>query len=115
MWVASVIGRVWRLLTCPGTDGPYGKDVRYQDFHPLSFSEIPDEQKSEYSAWEVPEPTYWTKHGYIVVRIDERGIGSSPGFLDTMSDQTSSDFAECIEWAAEQSWSNGRIGLLGIS
>lgn len=32
-----------------------------------------------------------------------------------MSDQTSSDFAECIEWAADQEWSSGRIGLLGIS
>jgi predicted acyl esterase len=32
-----------------------------------------------------------------------------------MSDQTSSDFAEVIEWAAEQDWSNGKVGLLGIS
>ncbi len=58
---------------------------------------------------------YWTAQGYVVVRADERGIGSSPGFLDTMSDQTSSDFAEVIEWAAEQDWSNGKVGLLGIS
>jgi predicted acyl esterase len=50
-----------------------------------------------------------------VVRVDERGIGSSIGFLDTMSDQTSSDFAEVIEWAADQSWSSGKVGLLGIS
>lgn len=32
-----------------------------------------------------------------------------------MSNQTSSDFAECIEWAAEQSWCTGKVGLLGIS
>jgi predicted acyl esterase len=49
------------------------------------------------------------------LRVDERGIGSSFGFLDTMSDQTSSDFAEVIEWAADQPWSSGKIGLLGIS
>jgi len=49
------------------------------------------------------------------LRVDERGIGSSVGFLDTMSDQTSSDFAEVIEWASEQSWSTGKVGLLGIS
>lgn len=58
---------------------------------------------------------FWTAQGYVVLRVDERGIGSSPGFMDTMSDQTSSDFAECIEWAAEQEWSSGKIGLLGIS
>lgn len=32
-----------------------------------------------------------------------------------MSASTSSDFAECVEWAAEQDWSTGNIGLLGIS
>ncbi len=32
-----------------------------------------------------------------------------------MSDQASSDFAQVIEWAAEQDWSNGKVGLLGIS
>ncbi|KAG7532083.1 hypothetical protein FFLO_03891 [Filobasidium floriforme] len=97
------------------TYGPYGKDLPYSDFNAHSFGEIPEEQKSKYSAWEVPEPTYWTRHGYAVLRVDERGIGSSFGFLDTMSDQTSSDFAEVIEWAADQPWSSGKIGLLGIS
>lgn len=58
---------------------------------------------------------YWVSQGYIVVRIDERGNGSSPGYLNTMSASTSSDFAECVEWAAEQSWCTGKVGLLGIS
>lgn len=87
----------------------------YASFHGASFSEIPDEQKSSLSAWETPHPDYWVAQGYVVVRVDERGIGSSVGFLDTMSDQTSSDFAEVIEWAADQSWSSGKVGLLGIS
>lgn len=102
----------WDLIR---KDGPYGKDLPYSDFNAASFKEIPEEQKSKYSAWEVPEPTYWTRHGYAVLRVDERGIGSSFGFMDTMSDQTSSDFAEVIEWAADQPWSSGKIGLLGIS
>ncbi|KAH8083130.1 X-Pro dipeptidyl-peptidase protein [Filobasidium floriforme] len=102
----------WPVLL---TYGPYGKDVPYASFHGASFSEIPDEQKSSLSAWETPHPDYWVAQGYVVVRVDERGIGSSVGFLDTMSDQTSSDFAEVIEWAADQSWSSGKVGLLGIS
>lgn len=32
-----------------------------------------------------------------------------------MSASTSDAFAELIEWAADQSWSNGKVGLLGIS
>nr|XP_018258888.1 uncharacterized protein I303_08428 [Kwoniella dejecticola CBS 10117]OBR81046.1 hypothetical protein I303_08428 [Kwoniella dejecticola CBS 10117] len=97
------------------TYGPYGKDVPYAKYYGPSFDEVPKEHQSENSAWEVPSPEYWTAQGYVVVRVDERGIGSSYGFLDTMSDQTSSDFAEVIEWAAEQQWSSGKIGLLGIS
>lgn len=97
------------------TYGPYGKDFSYADFHVESYAQLPDDQKGPESAWETPHPDYWTAQGYVVVRADERGIGSSPGFLDTMSDQTSSDFAEVIEWAAEQEWSNGKVGLLGIS
>lgn len=73
------------------------------------------QQKSEHSAWEVPDPAYWTKNGYAIVRADERGLGQSPGKLDTMSKGTSEAFFEVIEWAAEQSWSSGKVGLLGIS
>ncbi|GAA5875152.1 hypothetical protein JCM8547_005537 [Rhodosporidiobolus lusitaniae] len=97
------------------TMGPYGKDVPYSEFHVKSFRELPKEQKGELSAWETPHPDYWVSQGYVVVRIDERGNGSSPGYLNTMSASTSSDFAECVEWAAEQKWSTGKIGLLGIS
>ena len=84
-------------------------------FHPQSFSEVNPDQKSAHSAWEVPDPGYWTKHGYAVVRIDERGLGQSPGILDTMSRGTSEAFFDAVEWAAEQPWSSGKVGLLGIS
>ncbi|KAJ9479905.1 PepX_C domain-containing protein [Pseudozyma hubeiensis] len=97
------------------TSGPYGKDIAYSEFYPESFAELPDEQKSELSAWEVPEPTYWTRQGFIVIRVDEQGTGQSPGFLDTMSDQTANNFFHSIEWAASQPWSSGKVGLLGIS
>src|SRR5271167_1919981 len=84
-------------------------------FHAQSFSEVNPEQKSTHSAWETPDPLYWTKHGYVVVRTDERGTGQSPGFLDTMSRGTSEAFFGVVEWAADQKWSSGKVGLLGIS
>lgn len=97
------------------TYGPYGKDIPYSDFHPQSFSEVNPEQKSEHSAWEVPDPGYWTSQNYIIMRVDERGLGQSPGLLDTMSRSTSEAFFDAVEWAAEQPWSSGKVGLLGIS
>ncbi|THW38781.1 alpha/beta-hydrolase [Aureobasidium pullulans] len=102
----------WPVLM---TYGPYGKDIPYQDFHPRSFSEVNPEHKSAHSAWEVPDPGYWTSKGYVVVRADERGLGQSPGKLDTMSRGTSDAFVDVVEWAAKQSWSTGKVGLLGIS
>ncbi|KAF4548662.1 Hypothetical protein D9617_26g078750 [Elsinoe fawcettii] len=97
------------------TYGPYGKDIPYSEFHAKSYSEVNPEHKSEHSAWETPDPAFWTKHGYAVVRADERGLGQSPGLLDTMSRGTSECFFDVVEWCAEQSWSNGKVGLLGIS
>ncbi|KAJ5683594.1 hypothetical protein N7462_006759 [Penicillium macrosclerotiorum] len=97
------------------TYGPYGKDIPYEDFHPQSFSEVNPEQRSQHSSWETPDPKYWTSQGYAVVRADERGTGQSIGKLDTMSRGTSEAFFDVVEWAAEQPWSSGKVGLLGIS
>ncbi|KAF2218868.1 Alpha/Beta hydrolase protein [Elsinoe ampelina] len=97
------------------TYGPYGKDIPYSEFHAKSYSEVNPEHKSEHSAWETPDPAFWTKHGYAVVRADERGLGQSPGLLDTMSRGTSECFFDVVEWCAEQPWSSGKVGLLGIS
>lgn len=97
------------------TYGPYGKDIPYRDFHPASFEQVPSAHKSIDSAWETPDPHYWTSEDYAVLRVDERGLGNSPGFLDTMSHDTCDAFADVIEWASVQPWSTGKVGLLGIS
>ncbi|KAK1503947.1 X-Pro dipeptidyl-peptidase C-terminal non-catalytic domain-containing protein [Colletotrichum tamarilloi] len=97
------------------TYGPYGKDIPYAKFYPKSFSEVAPNQRSKYSAWETPDPVFWTSQGYAIVRADERGLGQSPGLLDTMSRGTSECFFDVVEWAADQPWSNGKVGLLGIS
>lgn len=88
---------------------------KISSFHAKSYAELNPQQKSRHSAWETPDPAYWTSHGYAVVRADERGTGQSPGLLDTMSRGTSEAFFEVVEWAAEQPWSSGKVGLLGIS
>ncbi|OIW29732.1 X-Pro dipeptidyl-peptidase C-terminal non-catalytic domain-containing protein [Coniochaeta ligniaria NRRL 30616] len=102
----------WPVLV---TYGPYGKDIPYATFHAGSFAEVNPEHRSKYSAWETPDPVYWTARGYAVVRADERGLGQSPGLLDTMSRGTSECFFDVVEWCADQEWSTGKVGLLGIS
>ncbi|AEO60429.1 hypothetical protein MYCTH_2309629 [Thermothelomyces thermophilus ATCC 42464] len=96
------------------TYGPYGKDIHYKDFS-SKYSEVNPRHKSAHSAWETPDPGFWTEHGLAVVRADEVGLGQSPGMLDTMSRATTDAFVDVVEWAAEQPWSSGKIGLLGVS
>ncbi|KAL4960222.1 CocE/NonD family hydrolase [Aspergillus stella-maris] len=93
------------------TYGPYGKDIYYGD----PSLEVNPEHKSQSAAWETPDPVFWTARGYAIVRADERGLGQSPGVLDTMSAGTANCFFQVVEWAADQAWSSGKVGLLGVS
>lgn len=72
-------------------------------------------QKGAHSVWETPTPNYWTSHGYAIVRVDEGGIGQSPGVLNVTSKETIDGFFYSVEWASDQSWSSGKVGLLGLS
>jgi uncharacterized protein len=65
--------------------------------------------------WEMPDPERWVPHGYVVIQADARGSGKTPGRLDPLSPRGTQDYKELIEWAASQPWSNGRVGLMGIS
>ena len=68
-----------------------------------------------YQNWEVVDPEKWVPHDYVCVRVDSRGAGCSPGFIDHFSPRETKDFYDCIEWAGVQPWSNGKVGLNGIS
>ena len=64
---------------------------------------------------ERPEPDWWVPRGYTLVFIDTRGTGTSPGQSDLWSMQEAWDYYDAIEWAAVQPWSNGKVGLIGVS
>jgi uncharacterized protein len=53
--------------------------------------------------------------GYAIVRVDSRGAGRSPGYLEVWSPREAKDLHDCVEWAGTQSWSNGKVGINGIS
>jgi uncharacterized protein len=104
------------------TYGPYGKNmpfqVLYRDQWRAMIQEHPEVARGStcaYQSWEVVDPEKWVPDGYVCVRVDSRGAGRSPGYLDIFSPRETSDFAACIEWAGTQPWSNGKVGLNGIS
>jgi hypothetical protein len=104
------------------TYGVYAKGVAYQDGYPHQWNkmvedypEILEGSTNKYQNWEVTDPECWIPHGYACVRIDSRGAGWSPGFLSVNSPRELEDLYQCIEWAGTRDWSNGKVGMLGIS
>ena len=104
------------------TYGVYAKGLAYQEGYPHQWNkmvadhpEILEGSSNKYQNWEVTDPERWIPHGYVVIRVDSRGAGWSPGFLDPGCARETEDLYQCIEWAGTQPWSNGKVGMLGIS
>ncbi len=102
--------------------GPYAKGLSFQEAYAPQWNKMVDEHPdvaagstNKYQNWEAVDPEKWVPDGYVCVRVDSRGAGQSPGLLDVWAPRETKDFYECIEWAAAQPWSNGKIGLAGIS
>jgi predicted acyl esterase len=102
--------------------GPYGKgmpfQIGYKDQWRIMATQHPDVtagSTNKYQNWEVVDPEKWVPHGYACVRVDSRGAGRSPGRIDIFSPRETKDLYDCIEWVAVQPWSNGKVGLNGIS
>ena len=102
--------------------GPYSKDRPMSDVYPMRWARMvqqyPDvlqESSGKYLVWEVPDPERWIPRGYALLHIDSRGTGRSPGGWNPHSSRETADFGEAIEWAAAQDWSNGRVGVMGVS
>lgn len=70
---------------------------------------------SAWTGWEAPDPAVWVQRGYAVVNADMRGSGTSGGTGRLFSDGEAQDYADLIDWAGSQPWSNGKVGLDGVS
>ena len=104
------------------TYGPYAKGLSFQEGYPDQWKRMTEQHpdveagsSNKYQNWEVVDPEKWVPDGYACVRVDSRGAGRSPGFVDVWSPRETRDFAQCIEWAGTQPWSSGKVGLNGIS
>ncbi|PVH84280.1 alpha/beta-hydrolase [Cadophora sp. DSE1049] len=56
----------------------------------------------------------YVPNGYAMVKIDPRGVSQTPGSRGVPR-QLESDYFDAVEWAAEQSWSDGSSALVGSS
>jgi len=102
--------------------GPYAKGLAFQEGYPSAWTRMVDQHPdvaagstNKYQSWEVVDPEKWVPDGYACVRVDSRGCGRTPGVIDHFSQRETQDFDNCIEWSGTQAWSNGKVGLNGIS
>ena len=104
------------------SSGPYGKWLHFEDGYKTAWARMAEKHPSvtagstnKYQSWEVCDPEKWVPDGYVCVRVDSRGCGRSPGYVEHWSPRETKDLFDCIEWAGRQPWSNGKVGLSGIS
>jgi uncharacterized protein len=104
------------------TLGPYGKGVPIGVGYTAQLNWLVKKHPNvlpgstrEFLTWETVDPELWVPWGYVCIRVDSRGAGRSPGYLDMFSPREVKDLYDSIEWAGVQPWSNGKVGLNGIS
>ncbi len=115
------VGGPWPVIMCCTT---YGKDL-----HPLDYTlagrgpanrsiglDMGDMRVSDATPFEAADPGYWVPHGFVVVHVDALGSGKSEGDAALgLGDAVVNAFCDAIGWAADQEWSNGKVGLNGVS
>jgi predicted acyl esterase len=102
--------------------GPYGKHNGgnvYAEFHDeagVKGAGVDPDWISPYTTFEGPDPKRWCAAGYAVMNVDPRGTWWSGGdFASLWDEREARDVRDVIGWAAAQEWSNGRVGMTGVS
>ena len=85
--------------------------------YPALLEYLPYRKDDDEAVRDFGTHTYFAKRGYVGARVDIRGFGMSEGSPPDReySVQEQQDAEEVISWLARQSWSNGNVGMLGIS
>jgi uncharacterized protein len=95
--------------------GPYAKGLAFQDGYPSAWQRMAEQHpdvtgsSNKYQNWEVADPEKWVPHDYVCVRVDSRGRGCSPGYIDHFSPRETKEFYNCIEWPARRHGRRERV------
>ena len=113
-------GGKWPVLL---THGPYAKGLAFQNGYPSAWQSV---RLLTILTLPTAQPTNirigkWStrKSGCLTVMSARGSTRAEPDGRPDMSiiflPRETRDFYECIEWAGVEAWSNGRVGLNGIS
>ena len=111
--------RIERNIRIPMRDGAHlsadlirpdadGRFPMIMEYHPY--------RKDDISRGGFDAHWYFAERGFIGVRLDVRGTGTSDGVnTDEYVPQEQLDGYDAIEWLAKQPYSNGNVGMFGTS
>lgn len=87
------------------------------EHHPVLLEYLPYRKDDDTLGGDYGTYAYFAARGYVGARVDIRGFGNSEGTAPDReySAQEQQDGEEAIAWLARQPWSNGKVGMLGIS
>jgi uncharacterized protein len=88
-----------------------------QERFPAILEYLPYRKDDATAARDYPLHSYFAHRGFVSVRVDIRGTGTSEGHTPEReySEQEQTDGVEVISWLAHEPWSNGNVGMMGIS
>ncbi|GAA1731253.1 CocE/NonD family hydrolase [Aeromicrobium alkaliterrae] len=69
----------------------------------------------EFTPYGPGSATFTPDENYNHLLVQLRGTGSSSGSFDALGPRSQQDVSETLQWACQQPWSNGRLGLHGFS
>jgi len=55
------------------------------------------------------------RRGYAQVAVDALGTGISQGGWELLGEEEQVGFADAVDWVHQQPWSNGKLGVAGVS
>lgn len=92
---------------------PAGRDKKPV---PTLLEALPYRKRDAYAMRDSQIHRYFAGHGYATMRLDLRGSGDSGGVQDNFASvQEQDDTVEVLRWIAKQPWSDGQVGMFGIS
>lgn len=89
---------------------PYSTAEQSEELMPVAFS-------GKWASIETGDLNFYVRRGYVLAIVNMRGTHKSDGYFGNLDPdpQSIQDIFDTIEWLARQPWSDGNIGMMGVS
>jgi putative CocE/NonD family hydrolase len=87
---------------------PYNCEVQTAPLRPIGYGNLR-------GYIEAGDPAFLVRRGYVQAVVNVRGTGKSQGKFQMMGPLEVQDVCDAIQWLANQPWSDGNVGMFGVS